>query len=192
MNITYPQFVNYQVPILVEYGEIILQAIPNDSGEPYDLSITAFGKQHLFAKFISLKVSPDEGNTSHFAPDLPCITMSGEYPGMVLVGVFYVIFINVNKEHINVILKLNRKSTDDQGFYSLNVHLLNHMFLLLYEGGAACISSNGEIIWHNSLFWDDIYLGMKNGVLVYSSEYGEFAPSNWGISILDGTRRKVI
>jgi len=50
------------------------------------------------------------------------------------------------------------------------------------------LKKNGEVLWHTPIYWDDIYKGIHNDCLVLSSEYGEFAPDDWGISIADGKK----
>lgn len=179
----------------LEFGEnnsLTLRASSNGQGLPYDVLFRAFGKEVLYENFASVQTALTEGGKTKFEPDLLCITAGEQRSFAAVVGLYKVVFVDPQKGSITEILFLNRKTTDDQGFYRLNVQPLEDGLLLIYEGGATRISEDGYVVWHCHLAWDDIYRGTDGKSLYYSSEFGEFAPDDWAISVADGARFKLV
>jgi hypothetical protein len=187
------EFVNNETTLqLGRDSSLTLQTSSNGRGLPYDVTFRAFGKESFCKHFAAVQTALDENGKTKFQPDVLCGTSSGQHSFAAIIGLYKVVFVNPRDKSINEILSLYRKPSDDQGFYQLNLQPSKDGFLLIYEGGAARVSEDGYVVWHRQLAWDDIYRRTDDELIYYSSEFGEFAPDDWAISIADGSSVKLV
>jgi hypothetical protein len=166
-----------------------MHALPNQRSLPYDVVITAFGTSQTYKQFVPCHVSSAPHTfTTTIHPLLDCVLGDREMPFMALVGLYEVLFIHCLRKTMHPVLKLFRQADEDQGFYRQQILALSDGFVLIYESGAARIKHTGDVVWHERLAWDDIFLKKDDTKLYYSSEFGEFAPHDWTIEMADGSR----
>ena len=82
-------------------------------------------------------------------------------------------------------MKMNRSKNDDSGFYNLKAVESEDGFFLIYESGLARIRNDGTVVWHNRLYWDDMFDRSDDSFLYYSSEHREEG-EKWRIQTEDG------
>lgn len=162
---------------------------PNKTGRSVDVTVIALGKEFFFPLFAQCRLEKDNlpGEAS-FRPLIYSIVSDGFYPVIILFGLLSVLLIDIRKQFCGKLVDLFRTYDDDSGFYGMQFEKLSDGFLIIYESGVMRLKKNGEVLWHTPIYWDDIYKGIHNDCLVLSSEYGEFAPDDWGISLADGKK----
>lgn len=171
--------------ILNEYSSISVEITPNERALPYDMVISAFGKETIYKAFAPLNVQRIENKRTLFVPEIISVKQSEVKPFIAMIGLYEVLFVNFMNKSIQTALKMYRNQKDDQGFYKINVIPLDNDFLVVYEGGAARINEDGNLAWHQKLSWDDIFLKHDEKKLYYASEFNAWG-DEWQIQIQDG------
>jgi hypothetical protein len=182
---------NIEIIELSKDVSITLTAFPNVKNFPCDIIISGFGKEKKIQNFAWIESAITGKEKVKFVPKLYYVIKQNDKSFLAIVGLNEVVFVNSSKESIVEIVQLNRRETDDQGFYKIDILLLESSFIIIYEGGVVRINNDGVILWHTFLMWDDIYLRADENFLYYWSEFGEFALSEWVVSIKSGEKHQI-
>jgi hypothetical protein len=174
--------------IELENNELIkLDKLPLKKFNVDDIKITAFNESVIYKGFADYSLNRTNktiNNRPSFNPLVTAVIENKTKPFCSIIGLWEVLFINVQTKTLEIILKLNRTESDDRGFYFLKILTLKDAFLIIYESGIARISNNGKIKFHRSLRWDDIYCKTDENYIYYSSEH--LKNEDWRVNIKNG------
>lgn len=163
------------------------QVFSNNKNLPCDVEISVMGKARVFPKLAWVESVIDEKNKLVYRPKLIYVLGDERKPFFVAIGLYSVISV-VGQNVLSTIIDLNRRETDDKGFYFEKVLLRADSFVLTYEGGAAKIEDDGRLLWHVKLSWDDVYERCDGDYLHYKSEFSDLGSKNWALSISTGEK----
>jgi len=138
--------------------------------------------------FVPIALRDRQEAPAVFEGRLPCVIDDGEQGFALLVGDMEVVRLDGQRGTVDSVCRLNRRHTDDRGFYTMRLAVLSDSALVIYEGGAMRVNRAGRVIWHTCLAWDDILDGSDEKKLYYSTEFGEFAPAGFTVDIETGSR----
>ena len=179
---------NHEIVRLSKDCFVTLEVNESETEMPPDVTISAFGHKMHFRDFAWLESLPSEAAQSKFQARLKYAIQSHPISFLIVVGLFEVVLVNCADTSIKTIAQLNRKKIEDQGFYWFEILSVANGIVIVYESGALRISEHGFVLWHTFLFWDDVYKGTDEKYLYYSSEFGEYAPDDWVISMESGEK----
>lgn len=155
---------------------------------PRDVSVSAFGKTETLKAFERFENESGLSSVGKFGPALDYAIYGAAESVLVVLGLFAVVVVSCPDKTIKIAAYLNRKEYEDQGFYWTKFLFGGYGVILLYESGALRFDEFGHVRWHQTLTWDDVFLETDDNYLYYSSEFGEFAPEDWTISIETGEK----
>lgn len=163
---------------------VLLEKLPPKKFNVDDIKITAFNKSEIFKGFADYSLDKTAKNRPLFNPLFTAVIDNKSKPFCAIIGLWKILFIDFQNKTFNIILELNRKESDDRGFYFHKVLTLHNAFILIYESGIVRISDKGNIEFHNFLRWDDLYCKTDDQYIYYSSEHRE--NEDWRLRIEDG------
>jgi hypothetical protein len=171
---------------LGEGSVVRFQTFLDSGGYPRNIEIAIGKESKMFPGLAWLELEPGNSPDPRFTPKLTYIFRNNGKPFLAVVG-RYSIICAVGERSLSTILELNRKETDDQGFYSVKILLREDGFLFVYEGGAARITDRGSLVWHVPLYWDDTFERADEKLLYYSTDT-ETGLEKWALSVVNGDR----
>lgn len=166
------------------FENLRIQTAGSRHSVPFDIVIKIFGASYYFEDFADYYKHKIDGKEPQYEPEIFSVIEKKFHPFCALIGINKVIFVNFTDKSINKILSLYRKETEDEGFYWMDVNTKENYFLIIYESGIAKISNDGNVEWHKSMRWDDIYIKSDEYYLYYSSEYRD--KEEWKLDIITG------
>lgn len=102
----------------------------------------------------------------------PVVTILSWGSILVVLGLRRWVVLNRDPARVLCIFDLFRSDRDDSGFYKVSFNLCDGLLLGVYEGGVVAISPLGELLWHKSKNWEDEFISVVDGRLVFLVEGG--------------------
>lgn len=157
--------------------------------ELLDMIVEAFGQETLFAKFLEPMATSQLPNcNTPIGGEALCVVGDRQTPLIGLMGIRGFVCVNFHEREVKQILELRRiPEREDHGFYHAEIEAIGHDFLVMYESGLAKIDSQGVLLWHCPLSWDDLRIGKTDTTLIYIDSFTE---RTFEVSLEDGAKRE--
>lgn len=177
---------NIDTLILNKENVVTISAQCKENHSTCDVSILAFEDEKTFNELAWIESELRKNQKVKFRPKLKYVMGNEDNPFLAVLGLYKIVFINYKNKTIFEAAQLNRKKTEDRGFYFFKISFLKEDFLVIYESGICRITNTGVALWHVNLMWDDIYLDSDEDYIYYSSEFG--VPVDWVLSTKTGEK----
>lgn len=166
--------------------DVSAQAQPVRRSGLADIFIKAGGRESTFPQFsdaCALDLGPHK--TAKLGANLRFISLAGD--PLLLLGVRQIVAVDPTNGTTRAVLTLFRQDSDDHGFYHEEVFGVSDGIVLVYEGGAARISNDGEARWHSSLTWNDVLERAEGDALRFVREEPDGSLRTWSLDLRDGS-----
>ena len=140
-----------------------------DQDRPADLFLRFEGTEVREAGFAEMRYDAASGG-------LVARVEIGRWGNLVLLmGMKKWLIFNVSPLVLVETLELHRAEGEDSGFHRVDFLDQKSSLIAVYESGVAALANSGKLMWHRKKYWDDEFLQISAGRLIFLSEGRRFA-----------------
>ena len=155
-----------------------------------DIFIKAGGRDSALPQFFdacALDLGRRKNRTPPVGADFRFVSLAGG--SVLLLGVRQVVALDPQSGNTHCVFTRFRQNSDDHGFYHEDLIEVSDGIVLIYEGGAARISTHGEARWHTSLTWNDALTRVDGNALRFLREELDGSHRAWFVDLDNGSEQ---
>ncbi|QWP75835.1 hypothetical protein J5226_19830 [Lysobacter sp. K5869] len=149
-------------------GKLSLKAFQPKDDRPADVIYSLHGQEHIERGFASLTYS----SSSH---SLVPVTELIRWKNFLLVlGRRSCLVFDREAGRLADTVALNRRETDDTGFYDVKFQDSDQILVVVYESGIFAVTATG-VLWHHHKTWDELVTSIDaDSIVVTTGDEGQY------------------